>query len=133
MTGRPRRSSALARSSVPSNAWVRKPAPARLELELEVQDAAGGGQVEGAPDLLRVGGGPPVAEDHGERRGAALVGVLGDEGHGGDEVALARGDVGAHGVQRDPRTSASEEARQEEQRGARALRKVEAGGTSRLL
>ena len=66
--------------------------PTGLELELEVQDALGGREIQPSPDLLRVGGRSPVAEHHRERGGAALIRLLGDEGHGGDQVALAKED-----------------------------------------
>jgi hypothetical protein len=90
-----------------------EPSPAGLELELEVQDTLGRRQIERPRDLVRVGHGPPIAEDHGERRGPALVRLLRDEGDGGDEMPVAGRDVGANGVERDGRTPACEKARQE--------------------
>src|SRR5262249_2238740 len=94
-----------------------EPPSTGLELEIEVRYAAGGGPVKRAPALIRVGGGAPVPEDHGEGRGPALIGLLRDEGHRRNEVTLTRGDIGAHGVQRDRRAPAPEKARQEEHEG----------------
>src|SRR5262249_30615951 len=74
------------------------PSP-RLELELEVEHAAGRWQVERPADVIGIGGGPPVPQDHRERGGPALVRLLRNERHGGDEVTLPRGDVSADSVQ----------------------------------
>src|SRR5207249_1116723 len=98
-----------------------EPPPAGVELEVDVERSPERRDIEQAGDRVAVGVHPVVAEHHGESGRTALIGVLGNERDGRDEVGPAQVRMRPHRAQPGGRAP-HRPARSEQEQHAKGLK-----------